>query len=113
MLRPLVECFDHLILTRFQDNPRGRSKDELLAIATTIQAELLSANRPAADLQIEPNPDSAWARVANGIGDDELVCIAGSAFLVAELRKTVMDSVESQRRANYTHIQPIRWPIVN
>ncbi len=93
MLRPLVENFDQIILTRYQDNPRGKSVDELLAIATEIQSELQSASRRFAELTHEPNPDLAWRRVNGGLDENELVCITGSAFLVAELRKTVMGSL--------------------
>lgn len=97
MLRPLVENFDQLILTRYQDNPRGKPVDELLAIATEIQSELRSESRPAAELLTEPNPELAWEGIWNDLGQNDLVCITGSAFLVAELRKTVMVAVESRK----------------
>ena len=55
---------------------------------------------PNADFFVEPTPESAWAFVNQETGlvrageksdeerGKELICIAGSAFLVAELRKT-------------------------
>ena len=95
MLKPLVESFDEIILTKYQDNPRGKSEKELLKIARSIQKQLSAANKHAANLSTQPNPDSAWSHVSTGMTKEDFVCISGSAFLVAELRKTILDSAKS------------------
>jgi dihydrofolate synthase/folylpolyglutamate synthase len=95
MLRPLVENFDQIMLTRYQDNPRGMSEDELLSMATKIQSELRSTSQPAAELTTATNPDLAWEHVIGKLGNNDLLCITGSAFLVAELRKTAMVAFQS------------------
>ena len=88
ILRPLIANFDKLIFTKYQDNPRGKSERELLKLAKTIQSELGQSN---AELVTEPTPLAAWEHVQRDLTADQLVCLTGSAFLVAELRKTVLD----------------------
>ncbi len=91
MLKPLIEIFDEVILTRYRDNPRGRDISELFEIATQIQTERRDNSLHAAELATEPDPVSAWNRAVNELADDHILCITGSAFLVAELRTTVLD----------------------
>ena len=90
MLTPLVASFDEIILTQYQDNPRGKSESDLLSIATEIQLELRANSLAAAELTTESDPESAWQLATRDLKDDQLVCITGSAFLVAELRKTIL-----------------------
>ena len=94
MLRPLIANFDKVIFTKYQDNPRGKSAKELLKLAKSIRAELRQSN---VDIQsefvTEPTPKQAWEHYQKYATDDQLVCLTGSAFLVAELRKTVLESV--------------------
>ena len=86
MLRLLVPHFDEVILTKYQDNPRGKSPEELKEIATSLRDQLNVATK----FTIEPNPVAAW-QVVNGLStDDDICCITGSVFLVAELRKEVL-----------------------
>ncbi len=92
MLRPLIENFDEIVLTKYQDNPRGKSESELMAIAELIQTELRAKGYRAANLAAEPDPKSAWNRVNQGLKPDHVVCVTGSAFLVAEIRETVVGS---------------------
>lgn len=100
MLEELMVNFDRIILTRYQDNPRGRSEHELYKLAEEIAEEKQLEGRHVAVFSIEPTPESAWEfvnRELEPIAEDEavdeacrkqLICISGSAFLVAELRKT-------------------------
>ena len=94
MLRPLIANFDKVIFTKYQDNPRGKSAKELLKLDKSIRAELRQSN---VDIQsefvTEPTPKQAWEHYQKYATDDQLVCLTGSAFLVAELRKTVLESV--------------------
>ena len=100
MLEELMVNFDRILLTRYQDNPRGVSEHELYRLAEEITEEKKLEGRHVAVFSIEPTPKLAWEFVnrelepiAEGEMADEgsrkqLICISGSAFLVAELRKT-------------------------
>ena len=90
ILTPLLPAFDEIVLTKYQDNPRGRCEFELLELAQAIQSELRSDSKPAAELRTSPEPHAAWESVASELKPDQSVCISGSAFLVAELRKTIL-----------------------
>ena len=131
ILNSLVDIFDRIIVTKYQNNPRGKPARELLEIATAIAAKNsadLQKRRPSKrehcdqpgnnldhsiELMIEPTPIAAWRMASQNLTDDHLVCIAGSAFLVAELRPIVQQwladiaSEGSQRSANSTNRRTI------
>ena len=100
MLEELLVNFDRVVLTRYQDNPRGRSEHELFKLAEGIAEKKRAEGRRVASFSVEPTPESAWkfvnqemdCIVEGEVADEEvrkqLICISGSAFLVAELRKT-------------------------
>ena len=94
ILTPLMPAFDEIVLTKYQDNPRGRGESELLELAQAIQSDLRSNSKPVAELRTAPDPHAAWESVANELSPDQSVCISGSAFLVAELRKTILVAVK-------------------
>lgn len=96
ILKPLVAAFDEIVLTKYQDNPRGRCEAELLELARAIQTDLQSNSKPAAELRTAPDPQTAWKSVASNLTTDKSVCITGSAFLVAELRNTVLAAMENK-----------------
>ncbi len=80
MLRLLAPWFDHIVLTRFQNNPRSVPTDELAAAA-------LAAGCPEAALSIGQHPAAAWALVQAQLAEGDLVCAAGSIFLASEFRE--------------------------
>ncbi len=100
MLAELLVHFDRVVLTRYQDNPRGRSEFELFKLAQEIAAQKKLEGQAVAEIFVEPTPESAWSFVNQDHGSvaagettgetsgKKLICISGSAFLVAELRKT-------------------------
>lgn len=98
MLKPLIESFDQVILTKFQENPRGKNELDLLAYGTEIQSSLQNASRHAASLTTAPDPEAAWQRIQRELKEDHLVCISGSVFLVAELRKMILKFGQSSHR---------------
>ena len=90
MLRPVMQAFDHIIFTKYQDNPRGRDAEELLLLAKSILTEQeVDREQPTPSLSFLPTPIAAWEDVRDSAGPDDFVCIAGSAFLVAELRPVI------------------------
>ena len=94
IMGPLVQYFDQIILTKYQDNPRGKDPKELLRLGTEIQKQLRADKQPAAELVISPTPTEAWVGAWAGIQPSESICVSGSAFLVAELRKTILAAVK-------------------
>ena len=90
MLRPLVGLFDHIIFTKYQENPRGRLATELREIAEQVfSAQGTPESRP--DVTIADSPQTAWAQALESCESELFICITGSAFLVAELRPTVRE----------------------
>lgn len=81
MLRLVLPKFDEVVLTRYVQNARGVPIHELIALA----ARSLHRNwRSAAD------PTEAWSLVRSlELGRDDLVCIAGSFFIAAQMRSLV------------------------
>ena len=90
ILQPLLTCFDEIVITKYQSNPRGCEPADLLEIASEIREELIKLGQPSARLSIAQTPEEAWSRVWENVEPDHTVCLTGSAFLVAELRKTVL-----------------------
>ena len=81
MLGQLLGRFDHVILTRYLENPRSVPPEELSELA----AQLVSARPP--NIEIAATPAEAWQSVRRQAASDDLVCITGSFFLAAEMRR--------------------------
>ena len=95
IIEPLVSTADELILTRYQDNPRGKSLDELsLAVENSI-ARRSELGQPVPTVEIRDNPGEAWQYLIDTFESNDAICIAGSAFLVAELRPTAKQWLEN------------------
>lgn len=86
MLARLAEAFDHVILTRFINNPRAVPLPQL----ETIAREVLTVPWTAA-----ATPADAWRLARKQTCDDDLICATGSFFLAAEFRTVVRQSLES------------------
>jgi dihydrofolate synthase/folylpolyglutamate synthase len=82
MLEVLLPRFDELILTRYWSNPRGVPPEDLLRAAS----ELSALGPRSAALHVCPDPAVAWRLAGERALADDLVCIAGSFFLAAEIR---------------------------
>jgi dihydrofolate synthase / folylpolyglutamate synthase len=98
MLERLLGRFDHIIFTRYQENPRSVPPEELLALARTIvgwgsssTATPTTASCTArATFEIAPTPADAWDVVHRLADPDDLICITGSFFLAAEMHRQVI-----------------------
>jgi len=86
MLRQLLPHFQHVVLTRYLNNPRAMPPEKLWAIAQSLQE---GASRPHAVLHMRPDPRAAWQLTASLLSPAHLVCITGSFFLAAEIREWV------------------------
>lgn len=90
MLRRLMPAFDVVLLTRYVENPRAASPELLLTCALALQDELsASAAGRLAEVHLAAHPEEAWRLARLVAGPDDLVCVTGSFFLVAELRPII------------------------
>ncbi len=89
MLARLVPKFDKIILTRYRNNPRSVSTEELSeAIAPQ------SADR----VVVCATPDLAWQTARELADRDSLICVTGSFFIAAEVRTLVAGGDETATR---------------
>ncbi len=92
IVRELVSHFDRVVATQYQDNPRAVPVGDL---AELVRAECGGLTR----LRVEvcPTPREAWETVCRDVELGELVCVAGSSYLAAELRPLVLASSRFDR----------------
>ena len=107
MLRVLLDHFDHVIFTRYTTNPRSVPPEELQRLACR-KARRWSTAGPTSSLprspfaesgrgddgrglatEIAPTPADAWAAVQRLARPDDLICVTGSFFLAAEMRRLI------------------------
>jgi folylpolyglutamate synthase/dihydropteroate synthase len=69
-----------VIFTRYLNNPRSVPPEELLC----LWRELTDA--PA---ELQPTPAEAWDAVRRSASADDLIAIAGSFFIAAEMRTEI------------------------
>ncbi len=119
MLQRLLGRFDHVIFTRYSDNPRSVPPAELLELAKSIGRGSSSATGwggsltatpaiasplplgegpgvRATTMEIAATPAEAWAAVRRVATPDDLICITGSFFLASEMRTHI-----AERRVAY------------
>ncbi|MDQ3329458.1 MAG: bifunctional folylpolyglutamate synthase/dihydrofolate synthase [Planctomycetota bacterium] len=81
MLGAFAPAFDSVVLTAFHNNPRAMPPDRLLTLWQAV------ADRPADRFERSEEAFDFCRRIA---GPDDLICVAGSFFLAAEIRPIVM-----------------------
>ena len=81
MLQRLLPGFDEVVFTRYLNNPRAVPPEEIAAIAL----ELTGRQYP-----IYADPLDAWHDVRARAGADDLICVTGSFFIAAEIRRAVI-----------------------
>ena len=82
LCRRLFAHFDAIILTRYMTNQRGISMQSLAELAGQV------STRP---IHIEKDPTTAWQAARRICPKDGLICVAGSFFLAAEIRRVVRE----------------------
>ena len=80
MLAVLAPHFDEMVLTCYRENPRAAPAEQLDALA----AEAGHRAR-----QVIADPAAAWEHVRQTAAADDLVCITGSFFIAAEMRRLI------------------------
>jgi dihydrofolate synthase/folylpolyglutamate synthase len=89
MLERLVPAFDVIFLTQYVNNPRAMEPEGLLRIAQHLRRERESTGHPAPALHLTAKPAEAWRLTKLLAQQGDLICIAGSFFLAAELRPLI------------------------
>ena len=81
LLRQLLPRFDSVILTSYQNNPRGVPAAALVRMARSL------SERP---VHQAAEPASAWKLARRLAGPEDLICVTGSFFIAAELRELIL-----------------------
>lgn len=86
----LVPHFDRIVATQYLENPRAVPAGDLANVVRTELDRVDLRGRPAGRVEVFATPREAWESVCRSAEPDELVCIAGSFYLAAELRPAVL-----------------------
>ena len=86
ILRRLLPAVRHLVMTKFESNPRATPPDELATIAVDLLNGEEFANRPRPTWEVAGAPPEAWGRANARRESGDVLCVTGSFFLAAELR---------------------------
>ncbi len=86
MLQIIVPHFDHVVCTRYVNNPRSVPPEQLLALAESLDFQ---TDRPVRLHQAE-HPELAMEEARELSGHNGLICVTGSLFLAAEMRGLLM-----------------------
>lgn len=82
MLRTLLPYFETVILTRAQQSARSIGTEELQRIVRGISGRAVHA---------VDDPQQAWRMARRWAQPDDLICIAGSIFIAAEMREFLQE----------------------
>jgi dihydrofolate synthase / folylpolyglutamate synthase len=83
----LAPHFERFIVTQYQENPRAIPVENLSQI---VRDALQSARSASTNVFVIRTPQEAWQHVIETSIPGERVCITGSFYLVAEMRKLVL-----------------------
>jgi dihydrofolate synthase/folylpolyglutamate synthase len=90
IVQALAPHFDRIVATQYLENPRAIPAGDLASVVRTELDRVDLRGRPAERVEILATPREAWESVCRSAEPDELVCIAGSFYLAAELRPVVL-----------------------
>lgn len=80
LCRRLFPHFDAVILTRYESTQRGISLEALASIASAVSTH---------PVHLAEDPASAWQAAQDICPENGLICVAGSFFLAAEIRRLI------------------------
>jgi dihydrofolate synthase/folylpolyglutamate synthase len=83
ILQAIVPHFDRYIVTQYQENPRAVYAESLARSLTDVLGGSSEA------VVVCPTPELAWQYVQRTFVARELVCVTGSFFLAAEMRRLI------------------------
>ncbi len=79
----LIPAFDTIVVTRYQENPRGEPVESLAQRLRAFSPPGTTTN--STQILVEELPEAAWQRARSLATARDLVCITGSFFLAGEL----------------------------
>ena len=82
MLDHVLRRFDHVVLTRYLNNPRAVAPERLDAMAGELTERAYT---------VCPGPREAWDAVRRQAGPEDLICVSGSFFIAAEMRRELLN----------------------
>ncbi|MCH8046981.1 MAG: bifunctional folylpolyglutamate synthase/dihydrofolate synthase [Planctomycetes bacterium] len=80
MLARLLPKFSHIVFTKYRNNPRSVPPEQLAAISRTLSSGSGTVCRVCTDVP------GAWDHARRLVGERDLICVAGSFFIAAEMR---------------------------
>jgi len=80
MLSRLLGQFSEVILTRYLENPRAVPPEELDRMAAGLGGQ---------SRRVCPDPASAWGHASALAGSEDLICVTGSFYIAAEIRRLI------------------------
>ena len=86
LLRQLLPAFDTIIVTQYVTNPRAVPAAELQRMIASMSLR---------SVHLANSPEAAWLIARQLTTEADLICIAGSFFLAAELQPIVTQSTRS------------------
>ena len=98
MLGQLLPSFDHVVLTRYLNNPRAMDPARLEKVARSM---IVQRGWSGVHLHVCPDPPSAWQMVQTLASPQHFICVAGSFFLAAEIREYIEASGHAAVRASF------------
>ena len=93
MLERIIPLFDRVIFTKYKNNPRGLSVAKLIKLAEPVVAACKATGKT---IEVETNEDpvGAWESAVTMPHKQNFICVAGSAFLIAEVRPAVLEFLD-------------------
>ena len=100
MLNQLLHRFDRVLLTRFANNPRAMTLEELHDAACESTGRQRGGNQlegePSLPWEAIESASETWRRARQLAGPGGLVCITGSFFLAGQIREDVARSLRDE-----------------
>ena len=93
MLERIIPLFDRVIFTKYKNNPRGLSVAKLIKLAEPVVAAC-KAKGKTIGVETNEDPVSAWESAVTVPYEQNFICVAGSAFLIAEVRPAVLEFLD-------------------
>ncbi len=90
IVRVLVPHFQRIIVTEYRNNPRAVETEIL---GNIVREELAKLDNDQTLVSEQSFPQEAWRLAQEVVEPDQLVCITGSFFIVAELRPVLLNGV--------------------
>jgi len=84
IVEELAPHFDRIVVTQYQENPRAVAVDVLAAMVNDVLVDL------GPKVTVCHFPADAWRHVRETTVRGDMVCIAGSFYLAAEMRRLVL-----------------------